>query len=135
MNSVFRMVVSYKGTLSLSVISYKGSITAIHSFVHIIHLIRYGCHTIYWYIYLLNNDVAFFKLRYCMSFLFWFTAFLSGSVFVYDGYIATSYVTNFPYTSVRISSGYCNVPSFLLNKGNNKITELRTILQRESPNS
>ena len=28
-----------------------------------------------------------------------------------------------------------NVVSILLNKGNNKITELRTILQKESPNS
>ena len=27
------------------------------------------------------------------------------------------------------------VTGFMVNKGNNKITELRTILQRESPNS
>ena len=34
-----------------------------------------------------------------------------------------------------INLGYIYIPSNLYNKGNNKITELRAILQRESQNS
>ena len=41
-------------------------------------------------------------------------------------------VGNFMYEAI---GGICGLCQFWVNKGNNKITELRTILQRESPNS
>ena len=37
--------------------------------------------------------------------------------------------------NVKWYGKYGRKPSGMVNKGNNKITELRTILQRESPNS
>ena len=37
--------------------------------------------------------------------------------------------------TIPLDNGICNCNTYINNKGNNKITELRTILQRESQNS